>query len=84
MMSDGIILIGDNNKDTIMKVDFTGKILFKKNADTNINRIETAYTQIVNGKMVIYINGLDSEELPYEKYILLNSDGTVEVSTDDV
>lgn len=84
MMSDGIILIGDNNKDTIMKVDFTGKILFKQNANTSINRIETAYTQIVDGKMVICIDGLDGEELPHTKYIVLNSDGSIEVSTDDM
>lgn len=88
MMSDGIILIGDNNKDTIMKVDYTGKILYKINADTKMNQIVDTATQIVNGKMVVKLEG--SYPIDYNnnmsvptKYIVINNDGTVETSTED-
>lgn len=85
MMKDGIILIGDNNKDTIMKVDYKGNILFRTNADTNMEIVETASTQIVNDKMVIQLDGItDSEEmLPLTKYLVINSDGTIETSSVD-
>lgn len=83
MMDDGIILIGDNNKDAIMKVSYDGKIEFKLNANTSISKIETAYTQIVNGKMVVGIRGI-GEYAGCEKYIVLNSDGTIEKATEDI
>ncbi len=83
MMSDGIVLIGDNNKDAIMKVSYDGKTEFKINANTSMSKIETAYTQIVNGKMVIGLRGL-GEDAGCEKYIVLNSDGTVEKATEDI
>lgn len=91
MMTDGIILIGDNNKDTIMKVDYTGKILYKINAETKMERITAAATQIVNGKMVVKIEGSyptnyntgDNYMMMPTKYIVINNDGTVETTTED-
>lgn len=89
MMSDGVILIGDNNKDTIMKVDYTGKVLYKINAETEMEQITQATTQIVNGKVVIKLEG----RYPYNnnkgmfqptKYIVINNDGGVEISTEDL
>lgn len=89
MMSDGIILIGDNNKDTIMKVDYNGKVMFKVNAETKMKQINSAATQVVNGKMVVKLEGdLWSEEYGTNgwgyKYIVLDSDGTVKTRTDDL
>lgn len=89
MMADGIILIGDNNKDTIMKVDYAGKILFKINAETKMKQITSATTQIVNGKMVVKLEGdLWSDEYNTDgwgyKYIVLNNDGTLETRTEDL
>ncbi len=93
MMNDGIILIGNDNKDTIMKVDYEGKIIFRTDADTqNLTTINYAYTQIVDGKMVICLQGTNEnfvnqigasyDDAYPTKYIVLNSDGTVEVSTE--
>ncbi len=83
MMSDGIILIGDNNKDTIMKVGYDGNVQFKVNADTKMTSLDTASTQIVDGKMVIGLKGT-GEYGEFEKYVVLNSNGTIDVSTEDM
>lgn len=83
MMTDGIILIGNDNKDTIMKVGLDGKIIFRTNGNTRMSDIGYAQTQIVNGKMVIYIEGTDKEGLPYDKHLVLNSDGSIETSTNE-
>lgn len=86
MMEDGIILIGDNTKDTIMKVDYTGKVLFRTNT-SNLTTIENASTQIVNGKMVVYLTGTwtdpsDGSSYPDAEFLVINSDGTLEVETE--
>ena len=86
MMDDGIILIGDNPKDTIMKVDYTGKVLFRTNTN-NLTTIESASTQIVDGKMVVYLTGTwtdpsDGGSYPDAEYLVINSDGTLEVETE--
>ncbi len=88
MMSDGIILIGDNNKDTIMKVDYSGNIIFRLNADTSMNLINSAELQIVNGKIVLKISGeknTGSDLTEYLlKYIVLNSNGEIETLSGDL
>ena len=86
MIDDGIILIGDNPKDTIMKVDYTGKVLFRTNTN-NLTTIESASTQIVDGKMVVYLTGTwtdpsDGGSYPDAEYLVINSDGTLEVETE--
>ncbi len=83
MMTDGIILIGNDNKDTIMKVGLDGNIIFRTNGNTRMSDIGYAQTQIVNGKMVIYLEGTDKEGLPYDKHLVLNSDGSIETSTNE-
>ena len=85
MMDDGIILIGDNTKDTIMKVDYTGKVLFRTNT-SYLTTIESASTQIINGKMVVYLTGTmvdpsDGGAYPDAGFVVINSDGTLEVET---
>ena len=87
MFDDGIVLIGNENKDTIMKVDFNGNILYRVNADTSME-IDDIYIQIVNDKLIVRMIGSiksDSiEETQYvEKYIVLNNDGSIEYSTNE-
>ena len=84
MTSDKIILIGDNNKDAIMGIDYSGNILFRNDAgSTDIEIINSAAIQTIDGKMIVTIYG--TETLyggPFEKYFILNSDGTIETTTD--
>ena len=87
MFDDGIVLIGNENKDTIMKVDFNGNILYRVNADTSMS-ISDVYTQIVNDKLVIRIIGMSNDEniqniKMLEKYLVLNEDGGIEYSTNE-
>ncbi len=87
MFDDGIVLIGNENKDTIMKVDFNGNILYRVNADTSMS-ISDVYTQIVNDKLVIRIIGMSNDEniqniKMLEKYLVLNEDGSIEYSTNE-
>lgn len=84
MTSDKIVLIGDNNKDAIMGIDYSGNILFRNDAgSTDIEIINSAAIQTIDGKMIVTIYG--TETLyggPFEKYFILNSDGTIETTTD--
>lgn len=85
MMSDGIILIGDNNKDSIMKVDYEGKTIFKLNAETSkIDIIESAEIQIINDKLVLKLSGITKDIEPVEKYLVLNSKGEIETASEDL
>lgn len=85
MLDDGIILIGNENKDTIMKVDFNGNILYRIDADTSMS-ISDVYTQMVNNKLVVRMIGMSNDEniqntKMLEKYLVLNEDGIIEYST---
>lgn len=87
MMEDGIVLIGDDNKDAIMKVDYNGKTIFKQNAFTDMTLITGASVQIVNEKMVLCIFGENDDEVgtgSSMKYLVINNDGTIESSTKDI
>lgn len=88
MLSDGILLIGDDTKDTIMKVSYDGQIIYKTNIETEMDRFNSVCTQIVDGKMVICISGQvgdPSYMSDYrEKYIVLNTDGSIEQETEDI
>lgn len=87
MFDDGIVLIGNENKDTIMKVDFNGNILYRIDADTSMS-ISDVYTQIVNNKLVVRMIGMSNDEniqntKMLEKYLVLNEDGSIEYSTNE-
>ncbi len=82
MMDDGIVLITDDNKDTIMKVGYDGEIIFKTNGDLKLETISWINTQIVNGKLVVDIYGATTEGYYRDQYLVINNDGTLEVSTD--
>lgn len=87
MLNDGIVLIGDNNKDTIMKVDYTGKVMFKTNGNTSMNTISSAELQIINEKLVLFISGTYGsgiDSMPFEKYIVINNEGKIETSSEDL
>lgn len=92
MMEDGIVLIGNDNKDTFMKVAYDGKTIFKTNGNVKFTKsINNARMQIVDGKMVVYLEGVGIESNDpaeqygsYYKYVVLNSDGTIEKATDTI
>lgn len=90
MMEDGIILIGNDNKDTFMKVSYDGKVIYRTNGNVTFDRVAQAMTQIINNKMVVHLYGYGIDknnpemgEFPFEKYLVLNSDGTVETETEN-
>lgn len=83
MMSDGIVLVGNDNKDTIMKVGFDGKILYRTNGNISFTSIETSQIQIINNKLVVKLYGTGQDGFPYEKYLVLNDDGSIETATED-
>lgn len=83
MMADGILLIGTDSKDTIMKIDYSGKHLYRK--DINLSKYtfvnDYIYMQIVNNKIVIVYNIYSEEKGWFFKYVVLNSDGSIELDT---
>lgn len=88
MLSDYMVLIGNENKNAIMMVDYKGNIIKKFDADTDMTTIYSADTQIVDNRMVIEISGELSDGYygPSDyltKYIVLNSQGEIELSTKD-
>ena len=84
MMTDGIILIGNDSKDTIMKIGYDGNTIFRTNGNINLSHIDYARTQIVNGKMVIDLEGSDpNTDFDSFQYLVLNSDGSIELSTEN-
>ncbi len=84
MMEDGIVLIGTENKDTIVKVGYDGKILYRLDGDTNISNIDGVISQIVNGKLVIYLQGYDNSNKYLHKYMVVNNDGSIESASKDI
>ena len=83
MMSDGIILIGDNSKDSIMKVDYNGKILFRHNID--MKDIDTAEIQVINGKTIICLEQEDIHDyIPVYRFIVVNKEGKIEAESEDL
>lgn len=82
MTSDGVILIGNNNKDAIMKVGFDGKIIYRTNGNIDFESIEASQIQIIDNKVVVRLYGAGNEGFPYEKYIVLNDDGSIETETE--
>lgn len=87
MMSDGILLIGTDSKDTIMKVDYNGNILYRNNVSLSEYTVYDMYMQVVNNKIVIvYDVYMDYDIYTGEggrrfKYVVLNNDGTIELET---
>lgn len=86
MVEDGIILFGDENKDTIMKVSFDGKIIFKVNADMSMAGLRDINTQFVEDRLIVKLLGDMEVEgsthlKPIEKYMVIDKNGNVESST---
>ena len=91
MMEDGVILIGNENKDLVVKVDYKGNFSYRINGDTNLTDIDMISTQIVNGKLLLFINGENRnansdnpDEYQIEKYMIIKNDGTIEYTTKDL
>ncbi len=87
MIDDGIILIGDNSKDTIMKVDYSGNIIFKKDItfDGQLKNIDYSQVQLINDKLSIYLSA-NFESDPYTAYklVLMSKDGNIESISNDL
>lgn len=87
MIDDGIILIGDNSKDTVMKVDYSGNILFKKDVmfDGKLKNIDYSQIQLINNKLSIYLSA-NLESSPYTAYklLLMSKDGNIESTSSDL
>ena len=82
MMSDGIILIGDNSKDSIMKVDFNGKIIFRHNI--NMKNIDVAEIQVINNRIVICLEQEDIHDyIPVKKFVVIDSNGKIEAQSEE-
>ncbi len=83
MMKDGIILVGSDTKDRIMKVDYKGNIIFKINSkeyDTEeLGDIYGVELQVIDGKLVII---LSTEYGDAYQYMVINNNGEVEVESD--
>lgn len=87
MLSDYILLIGDENKNAIMMVDYDGNIIKKLDADTDMTTIYAVATQVVDNRTVIVLNGYKEYNDYYynteylTKYIVLDSNGNIDLST---
>lgn len=81
MMSDGVLLIGSDSKDTIMKVDYSGNILYRNNVSLSQYTVYGTYMQVVNDKMVIVYDVVSETEGARYKYVILNSDGKIELES---
>lgn len=82
---DKIILVGTENKDTVMVLDFKGNVLYKHNGNTSMNNIQNVYTQIINGKVIIRLSSYnDNYTAETYKFIVLNEKGELETSTKEI
>lgn len=86
MFDDGILLIGTDTKDTIMKVDYTGKTIYKQNISSNMVLITASTMQKVNENIVICLYGEDNNELTgsAKKYLVIDNDGNIKISTNEI
>ncbi len=82
MMEDGIILVGSDTKDRIMKVDYKGNIIFKINSKEydmeELGDIYEVELQVIDGKLVII---LSTEYGEAYQYMVINSNGEVEIDS---
>lgn len=89
MLKDSILLVGNNNKDAIMRVDYQGNIIQKDNANTSMSKISETQIQHIDDRTVIKLSGqYETTDIytPYismSKYIVLDESGNIEVSTTD-
>lgn len=86
MLKDSVLMIGNNNKDAIMRVDYKGNIIQKENAETEMSEITEAQIQQIDDRIVIRLTGQPREETPYltiSKYIVLDKKCNIEISTED-
>ena len=83
MMKDGILLIGSDSKDTIMKVNYNGEIVYRNNVSLTNYNVYGMYMQVVNDKIVVLYNIYNKDYLVNDntrfKYVILNSDGKIEL-----
>ena len=81
LVEDGVILIGSDKKDMVMKIDLKGNIVWKTSSKydpVDFDGFYEIYMQIIDGKYVIAWNTTSYETA----YLLLDKDGNIELETD--
>lgn len=83
MMSDGILLISKDSKDSIMKLDYKGNAIYRNNVKLSEYEYlsDDIYMQVVENKIVISYYGFKENEFAHNKYVVLNNDGSIELDT---
>ena len=95
MMDDGIILIGDDTKDTIMKVDYSGKIVFKNDVSfegqIDDDGVTGSQVQFSDDKIFVVLSANESFDYGDQfgvasiyKLVLLNKNGEIESISNDL
>ncbi len=88
MQNNGIILIGNDNKDAIMKVDYKGNILQRNDISTKM-KMYGAEMQYVGKNLVVKLYGSieANDNNPYgsaaSKFVIIKEDGTIDTVTSD-
>ena len=76
VLKDGIFLVGTGNKDNVMKVDFSGNIVWRTSIDLEISACVNP--QIVNDSIILLVtNNPDNGINIIDKMVSLDSDGTI-------
>ncbi len=72
LLEDGVVLIGEGNKDNVMKVDFEGNIVWKTSIDSDVKSCTSL--QIIDGNVIGYIYGGDNY---IQKMFCVDKDGNL-------
>lgn len=79
MTGDGAILIGKGNKDNVMKVDSTGKTLWKTSVDIEVT--DCPMIQLLNGNIVASLASYETDGIYIisgkRKFVTIDKDGNI-------
>lgn len=74
LLDDGAILIGEGNKDNIMKVDLEGRIVWKTSVDINVT--DCTSLQMIDGNIIGYLESWTDYEYT-QKMFCVDKDGNL-------
>lgn len=74
LLDDGVVLIGEGNKDNVMKVDLQGGIVWKASVDTDVTGCTSL--QMIDGNIIGYLWG-DCDHEPTQKMFCIDKDGNI-------
>lgn len=88
MVEDGAILVGTGNKDNVMKVDSTGKTIWKASADIEVTNC--SMLQIIDGNVVVSLANYQTDGSEFNmitsgtsKIIAIDKDGKITQEFED-